>query len=67
MWVFEWANERVKDFNWLDAKLLAIIGICIGLVLAKLIPGILSISVWWFIAIGVLSMSRIFYVMIIKE
>ena len=67
MGLFKWADERVKKLTWLDAKLIVFIGICIGLVLAKLIPGILNISGWWFIAIGVLSMSRIFYVMIIKE
>ena len=67
MGLFQWANEKVKQFTWLDVKLIALVGICIGLVLAKLIPGILNISGWWFIVIGALFMSRVFNVIFFKR
>ncbi len=67
MGLFKWANEKVKKLTWLDAKLIAFAGICIGLVLAKLLPGILNISAWWFIAIGALFMLRVGYVILLKK
>ena len=67
MRLFKWANERVKQLIWLDAKLIALAGICVGLVLAKGIPSILNISGWWVIAIGVLCGLRVGYVILLKK
>jgi len=65
--IFKWADEKVKKLNLIDVKMLAIIGVCIGLILAKLIPSILDISVWWFVVIGVLLLVKVYYVLLFKK
>lgn len=67
MGLFKWANEKVKKLTFIDVKLVAFVGICFGLILAKLIPSILNINIWWFIVIAVLFLSRVYYVMFFKK
>ncbi len=67
MGFFGWANEKVKRLTLIDVKLVAFAGICMGLILAKLIPSILSISIWWFVAIAVLFLFRVYYVLLFKK
>lgn len=67
MGLFKWANEKVKKLTFVDVKLVAFIGICIGLILAKLIPDVLNLSLWWFVAIGVLFLLRVYYVILFKK
>lgn len=59
--IFKWADEKVKKFNLIDVKIVAVVGICIGLILAKLIPSILNISVWWFVVIGVVLLVKVYF------
>jgi len=61
MSIFQWANQKVKKFTWMDVKLLPLAGICVGLVLAKLIPSILGINIWWFVVIGILALLKPYY------
>jgi len=67
MGLFKWANEKVKKLTFIDVKLVAFAGICVGLIAAKLAPGILSISIWWFVAIGVLLLLWVYYVILFKK
>ena len=67
MGLFKWANEKVKKLTFVDVKLVAFVGICIGLILAKLIPDVLRLSIWWFVAIGVLFLLRVYYVILFKK
>lgn len=67
MGLFKWANDRVKKMSFFDVKLVAIAGFFIGLILVKLAPSILNISGWWFVAIVVLCLLRIYYVILFKK
>jgi len=67
MKLFEWVSDRVKKLHWIDIKLIVITGICTGLILAKLIPSLLTVSIWWFVAITMLCLLRIYYVILFKN
>ena len=67
MTFWENMNARVKKFNILDVKLAQGIGIFVALILAKLIPGIMDINIWWFVALLVICAVRPFYVFFIKK
>jgi len=58
----EWADKCVKKFNWIDVKLTALASMLIGIILVKLIPGILKINIWWFVIIAVLCLVRVYCV-----
>ncbi len=60
-------NARVKKFTILDLKMAQGIGIFVALILAKLIPGIMDINIWWFVALLVICAIRPFYVFFIKK
>ncbi len=67
MTIIKYFNERVKRFNIFDIKLVQGIGIFVALILAKLIPEIMDISIWWFVALLVICTIRPFYLFFIKE
>jgi len=43
------------------------IGIFVALILAKLIPEIMDINIWWFVTLLVICTIRPFYVFFIKK
>jgi len=51
---FTWADNVAKKFGWIDVKLLGIVGVMIGFILVKLFPGILNVSIWWWIIIAII-------------
>jgi len=60
-------NKRVKKFSILDVKLAqgaAIFGV---LIVAKLIPQIMDINIWWFVTLLVICVIKPFYVFFIKK
>lgn len=65
--LFNWANKRVQLLNWFDLKLVGISCLLIGLLLAKWIPSLLDINVWWYIIIAALGLIRFFYVIYFKK
>lgn len=67
MTFWEDMNARVKKFSILDLKLAQFIGIFVALILAKLIPGIMDINIWWFVALLVICAVRPVYVFFIKK
>jgi hypothetical protein len=65
--VIDFFNSRVKRFTIFDVKLLQGIGIFVALILAKLFPPIMQISIWWFVALLVICTIRPFYLMYIRK
>lgn len=47
-------NDRVRNFKIWDIKLAQGAAMCVILIIAKLIPKIMEISIWWFVALAVL-------------
>ena len=60
-------DARVKRFGLLDWKLAQGAAMCVALIAAKLFPGILRPSVWWFVGALVLCAARPMYVFFIKK
>ncbi|MEW5924977.1 MAG: hypothetical protein AB1746_13415 [Candidatus Zixiibacteriota bacterium] len=60
-------NERSGRCTSYDIKLLQGIGIMLGLILAKLAPGLLNISIWWFIGVMIILIVRPFYLFFIRK
>ena len=65
--MFRWVNKKIKLFNWLDMKLLALIGVLLGLCLAIWFPKLTNINFWWFLAPAILFYFKLFYVMLFKK
>ena len=67
MKLFQWANQRIKKFTIVDIKLIAIAGVAIGIILAKLAPSIYDINIWWFVLLGGVSLIRVYSVLFFKK
>jgi len=67
MGLLEDMNQRVKRFGIVDVKLAQGTAMFFVLVIAKLIPQIMDLSIWWFVALLVICAIRPFYVFWIKE
>jgi len=59
------ALPEVK-LDWLDFKLTSLLGIFIGLILPRIIPQLMEISIWWYIVLGLLCLIRVWYVIMKK-
>jgi len=59
-------NEQVKKFSLFDLKLAQVVAMFFGLIVAKLIPKIMDINVWWFVILLVICAIKPFYVFWIK-
>ena len=67
MGILENMNNRMKKFGILDVKLAGGAAMFIALIVAKLIPQIMDINIWWFVAILVICVIKPFYVFWIKK
>lgn len=67
MGLLEDMNQRVKRFGIVDVKLAQGAAMFFVLVIAKLIPQIMDLSIWWFVGLLVICAIRPFYVFWIKE
>lgn len=67
MGILENMNERVKKFSIFDVKLVQGVGIFVALILAKLIPEIMDINIWWFVTLLVICVVKPVYVLFIKK
>jgi len=65
--IWENMNKRVKKFSILDIKLAQGAAIFGTLIVVKLIPQIMDINIWWFVALLVICMIKSFYVFWIKK
>jgi len=55
-------NRRVKTFDLVDVKLAQGAAAFFALIIAKMLPDIMGLSVWWFVALLVVCAIRPFYV-----
>ena len=62
MGLLEDMNQRVKKFDLVDVKLAQGAAMFGALIVANLIPEIMDLSSWWFVALFVVSAIRPFYV-----
>ncbi len=57
-----WMDERVRRFGIWEMKFAQAAAMCLALVVAKLVPQIMTISVWWFVLAAALCAIRPIYV-----
>ncbi|MBI4721516.1 MAG: hypothetical protein HY769_00685 [Candidatus Stahlbacteria bacterium] len=67
MGIWENMNKRVKKLSILDVKLAQGAAMFAALIVAKLIPQIMDISIWWFVVLLVVCIIKPFYVFYIKN
>ena len=67
MKILDFFNQRIRRLNIFDVKLAQGAAIFLALVIVKLIPEILTIDIWWFIAITILCAVRPVYVFFLKN
>ena len=60
-------NERLKKMDVFDVTLIKWTTIFFALIIVKLIPQIMDINIWWFIALCVLCAIRPCYRFYIKK
>lgn len=63
MALFAWMNNRINRFSIIDIKLVQGAAMCVMLIIAKLIPQIMTISIWWFVVLAIVFAIRPMYVM----
>ena len=57
-------DAKVKKMDWLDVGLVKFSCIAFGILLAILIPGLIEINLWWFVAaviiLGIRPLYRVY-------
>jgi len=61
MKILDFMNKRAKRLSIIDWKLAQASAMCIALVLAKLVPNLLDLSIWWFVIIGLICYIKPLY------
>ena len=67
MGIIENMNQRVKKFSIFDVKLAQGASIFFILIIVKLIPQIMNLNIWWFVALLVICVIKPFYVFLLKK
>jgi hypothetical protein len=67
MGLLEDMDKRVKKFGIIDVKLAQGAAMFVALIIAKLIPQIMDLSIWWFVLLLVICAIRPAYVFWLKE
>ena len=60
-------TRRVRRLDIFDVKLAQLSAAFFVLIIAKLIPSIMNISIWWFVVLLILCSAKPFYVFWFKE
>ena len=60
-WIDFW-NRQVKKFTIFDVKLAQAAAMCSALIVAKLVPQILTVNIWWFVVLALVCAARPTYV-----
>jgi len=63
MKIISWMNARVERFTIFDIKLVQGAAMCVILIIVKLIPQIITISIWWFVVLAIVFGIRPVYLM----
>ena len=66
MGFYEDMTRRVKRFDIIDVKLAQSCAFFFALVIAKLIPGIMQLNIWWFLVLLIICAIKPVYVFWIK-
>ena len=67
MWILEDMTRRVKKFDIFDVKPAQVVAMFFALIIAKLIPDIMDVSICWFVALLVICAIKPFYVFWFKQ
>ena len=67
MGLFEEMTLRVRSIDMFDVKLAQGAAGFFVLIIAKLIPEIMDISIWWFVVLLIICAAKPFYVFWFKE
>ena len=67
MKLYQWANQKIKYFSLIDVKLIALAGMFLGLILAKLFPMFSRLNIEWFIGLTVLCLVRPYYIIFSRK
>lgn len=67
MSMIDYWNRKVKKFTIFDVKLAQGAAMAFVLIIVKLFPQIMSLSIWWFVAFAVVCALRPAYAMWFKE
>ena len=51
--LMECLDQQVKQFSFVDVKLLQLLSVSLGIILVKLVPQILEVDIWVFVIIAV--------------
>ena len=62
-----YCNRQVRKFTVFDVKLAQWAAIGFALIIVKLFPQIMSLSIWWFVALLVICVVRPAYVFGLKN
>jgi hypothetical protein len=55
-------TRRVKKFDIIDVKLAQVVAMFLALIIAKLIPVIMDINIWWFVVLLIICAAKPVYV-----
>jgi len=53
--MFKYFNKQIKKMNWIDTKIIGLLGVFWGLLLATIFPGLITISFWWYLLVLVIG------------
>jgi len=67
MGILEEMNRRAKKFDIIDIKLAQGAAMFFVLIIAKIIPGIMDLSIWLFVGLLIICAIKPFYVFWLKE
>jgi hypothetical protein len=67
MGLLEDMDKRVKKFGIIDVKLAQGAAMFVALIVAKLIPQIMDLSIWWFVGLLIICAIKPFNVFWFKE
>ena len=65
-WI-DFLNRKVKQATIWDVKLAQIWSVGFILIIVKIFPQIMQLSVWWFVAIMVVCVPRFVYILWMKK
>ncbi len=64
-WLDYW-NRKVRTLTIVDLKLIQVGSMALILIFAKLVPQIMSLNIWWFVAVAIICCARPLYVFWIR-
>lgn len=65
-WIDYW-NRKVRRLTIVDLKLIQVASMAIILIVVKLLPQIMSLSIWWFVALLTICALRPAYVFWLQD